>query len=136
MKTAALLLILTLGQTKEKTPYLDQTKVLLPQQEWNREIVGKTFPGGKFYYRIDSAGPIGLTILSDAGYKKLLRMAKGEKLIFHTGDVLMSKDFKGPTTQAWTPTLKPGSHWFMIMNGTKQPAQIRLRSWREQQKQF
>ena len=130
MKTAALLLLLALGQTKEKTPYLGQTKTVAAGHEWNREIVGKTFPGGKFYYRIDSAGPIGLTILSDAGYKKLLRMAKGEKLMFYTGDVLMSKDFKGPTTQAWTPTLKPGSHWFMIMNGTKQPAQIRLRCWR------
>ena len=130
MKTAALLLVLALGQTKEKTPYLDQTSIVSAGQEWNREIVGKTFPGGKFTYQIDSPGPIALTILTDAGYQKVLRMAKGEKAMFVTGDILMSKDFKGPTTQAWSPTLKPGSHWFMIMNGTKQPAQIRLRCWR------
>ena len=130
MKTAALLLILALGQTKGKTPYLDQTKTVAAGHEWNREIVGKTFPGGKFYFRIDSPGPIALTLFTDRGYQKLLRMMKGEKLKIEPGDVLMSKDFKGPTTQAWTPTLKPGSHWFMIMNVTKQPTQIRLRCWR------
>lgn len=130
MKTAALLLLLALGQTKEKTPYLDQTKPMFAQQEWSREIVDGKFPGGKFYYRIDSPGPIALTIFSDAGYKKLLRIVKGENVKIEAGDVLMSKDFKGPTTQAWTPNLKPGSHWFMIMNATKQPAQIRLRCWR------
>ncbi len=131
MKTAALLLILALGQAKEKTPYLDQTKSLLPQQEWNREVVNGQFPGGKIAYHIDSPGPIVLTILSGAGYKKIQRMIKGENVKFALGDVLMSKEYKGLITEAWTPTLKKGSHWFMIMNATKVSAQIRLRCWRQ-----
>ena len=97
MKTAALLIALSLGQTKEKSPYLGQKKLIAVGPEWNRKVVDGRFPGGKFYHRIDSPGPISLTILTDAGYKKLLRMMKGERLEIEPGHVLMSKDFKGPT---------------------------------------
>jgi len=88
--------------------------------EWSREIVSRR--GGSFAFRVRSQGPIGVTIVTDRGYKTA--MTRDEKS-FKKDDVILTVDSKDGLFEG-TATVTAGSSWFIIENQTDKEVEIHL----------
>jgi hypothetical protein len=107
----------------ETSPFLDQTKEVSPQLEWNREIV--TRRGGKVTFMIESQGPVSIIVLSGKGYQALL--VKDMDAIERSDLILNLPSV--PTPYKRTVTAPPGSSYFIIQNLSDKTAKMRLRCY-------
>lgn len=113
----------TSSTTPPDTPFLDQTKSgVLPQQEWNREVVSRQ--GGSIRYRIEANGKFALTILTDRAFRAI-QARDISKVV--PSDILQTSDHDG--AHEGTIQLPAGSSWFMIMNASGSPMDIKLSCW-------
>ena len=100
--------------------FLDQTKVVSPRMEWNREVTSRG--GGTFDFLVTSRGPVAITVVTDKGYRAMMRR---DMASFSSSDMLMTVDSPGGEYEG-TVTIPPGSSWFIIENQTDDEARIRL----------
>lgn len=120
---AILLLLWTPALKAEPKSFLDQTKEVIPQQEWNREIVTKG--GGKFTFKIESEGPVSVIFISGKGYQALL--ARNADAIERSDLILNVPSTTSPYEK--TVTAPPGSSWFIIENLSDKTVKMRLRCY-------
>jgi hypothetical protein len=104
----------------EGKPFLDQKYEVPPRMEWNKEVTART--GGTITFRINSPGPVSVTVVTATAYKAL---TAGNKKGVNKADVLLTADSKGPTYEGKV-ALPPGSSYFIIENQTDKKAEIHL----------
>lgn len=123
LTSSILLLLLIPNLHAEPQVFLDQTKDVIPQQEWNREIVTKK--GGKFTFTVESQGPVSIIFLSGKGYQALL--ARNMDAIERSDLILNLPSVPTPYTR--TVTAPPGSSWFIIENLSDQSVKMHLKCY-------
>jgi hypothetical protein len=121
LTSSILLWLLIPALPAEPQVFLDQTKDVIPQQEWNREIVTKK--GGKFTFTIESQGPVSIIFLSGKGYQAVL--ARNRDALERSDLILDLRSVSTPYTR--TVTAPPGSSWFIIGNLSDQSVKMRLK---------
>lgn len=104
-------------------PFFDESKSLLPTQEWNREIVAKQ--AGKIRFRVDTVGPFALTVMNDKAHRGVL---SNNMQGISKKDIMLTQDFSGPSSEG-TVKLGKGTSWFLIENSASSTATLRLRCW-------
>jgi len=106
-----------------KKPFLDQSKDVVPQQEWNREIVSKN--GVWIIIKIDSQAPVSVVLVAERSYKAILeRNADG----LHKSDFLLNIP-NAPGDFGREVEIPSGSCWFIIQNLGKDKVSMRLRCY-------
>lgn len=123
LTSSILLLLLIPTLHAEPQVFVDQTKDVIPQQEWNREIVTKK--GGTVTFTIESQGPVSIIVLSGKGYQALL--AKDMDAIERSDLILNLPSVPTPYTR--TVTVPPGSSYFIIENLSDQSVKMRLKCY-------
>lgn len=101
-------------------PFLDEKKALLPQLEWNREIVSRN--GGSVAFRVSSQEPIGVTLITERGYKAVMA---NDRKAFRNEDLILTVDSKNGLYEG-NETVPPGSSWFIIQNQSDKDVEIHL----------
>ncbi|MEQ1935142.1 MAG: hypothetical protein ABL962_14880 [Fimbriimonadaceae bacterium] len=107
------------GESGAAKPFLDQTRVVAPKQDWSREVVARK--AGPIKFRIEAPGAFSLIVLTDKGFQAVrTKNASG----ITRSDVLLDT-FKSGTFEG-SIDLPAGSSWFVIRNDTAQDASIHL----------
>jgi hypothetical protein len=101
-------------------PFLKESKKVVARQEWNREIVTKK--GGPMRFKVTSPEPFGVTLITDAARKDLM---KGVKREFGTNDVLLTLNSKPPVFER-VIKLAAGSYYFILENQSTKPVEFTL----------
>ncbi len=109
-----------MDQDAPKT-FLDQKKTVPPQREWMREVLFRR--QGSFNFRVSSQGAIGVTILTDKGYKAITKGDKKSLKMFE--DVLLTVDSKDGVFEGRVMVPAGPSH-FIIENRTDNEVEIHL----------
>jgi predicted Zn finger-like uncharacterized protein len=99
--------------------FLDQTKTIPSQLEWNREVTSRL--GGTMTFRITSQGPFSVLVITERAYNALKAGKKGG----NKEDLLFDRTTTEPQMEG-SITLPPGSSWFIIENQSNSPAEMRL----------
>jgi len=106
---------------KKLVKFLDQSKSIPPQIEWNREVISRK-GGGVLTYRVTSQEPFAVTIIAGRTYQAMLRHdEKG----MHREDVLTTLDVKG-VTYTGQVKLPSGSSWFILSNQSGKTVKMHL----------
>jgi hypothetical protein len=112
--------ILGMDDSARKT-FLDQKKTVPPRREWVREVLSRK--GGSFNFKVSSQGAIGVTIVTDKGYKVIIGGDK--KSLNMVEDVLLTVDSKDGVFEGRV-TVPAGSSHFIIENQTDNEVEIHL----------
>ncbi len=107
------------GESGAAKPFLDQTRVVAPNQDWSREILARK--PGPIKYRVEAPGAFTLMVLTDKGFqaartRNTAGLTRSDVLL----DTIKSGTFEGSIN------LPAGSSWFVIRNDTAQDASIHL----------
>ncbi len=109
----------------DSTAFLDQTKTVPAQQEWNREIVSEK--GGSMRFRIDSVGPVSILLMTEKAYNGFM---KGDLSGVQRSDMILDMPSVPPGFEK-TVEIPAGSAWFILQNLYKEKVEIRLRCYSE-----
>ncbi|QJW96578.1 hypothetical protein [Frigoriglobus tundricola] len=101
-----------------RSAFLDKTKQVPPRLEWNTDITSNK--GGEVTFRVSCAAPVGITVVTDKGYKAVTGKGKINK-----SDVLLTVDAKPPSYEGRV-VVPAGTSWFIIENQSGAAASIRL----------
>ena len=91
--------------------FLEQRKQVVPQAEWNREIVARN--PGVFRCRIESEPPFAVTLVADRAYQAMLRRDPGG---LKREDVLISADSRERVFDRVFSVPSAGSFWLILAN--------------------
>jgi hypothetical protein len=108
-------------------PFLDGTRNVPAQKDWNRQILPKA--GGNISFRITSQGPFTAMIVTDKVYQSIQRRddqtIKEEK---EKGGLILFVDSKESILER-TVSLPASVTWIVINNQTDQPVEMRLQCY-------
>lgn len=105
----------------EHTPFISESKSLLPQQEWNREIVG----GNKIIHCkfSNTAGPLSAILLAEHSYKALVA---GNKAQLRKSDLMFFEVSQAGALEADINITQRGSYYFILKNDTARQSEFSL----------
>ena len=92
------------------TAFLEQSKEVLPMQEWNREISSST--GGKIEIKIESQSSVSVLLIADRTFQAI---KKRDQNGIHKSDIVLNIP-SSPCPLKEELVLPAGTFWFMIQN--------------------
>jgi hypothetical protein len=104
--------------------FLEQTRRVGPQVEWNREIVARN--AGVFRCRIESQAPFAVTLIADRTYRAMLRGETGQ---IRREDILITVDSRELVFDKTFSTPAGGSFWFILQNQSRSEVEMTLSCW-------
>lgn len=105
-------------------PFLDQTKQIPGGLEWVREITSKS--GGTILFRVTCDRPFSVTLVTDRAYRAIQRR---DARALQKEDVLLTVDSADAPVFEQRVTVPEGSSWFILLNRTDKPAEMRLQCY-------